>query len=150
MARGRPPKLSVLSTGKIGKEKIKEKQEKESKLQAKCNLKPPTWLSKNAKTEFNRIVKALEDVEFNLIDNLDLSILAIYAQAYSQYLDLTEEIKNGDPDELPKLYRNQKMQIDIILQCSSKLGLAISDRLRLVVPTEKKETNPFLQFLDEK
>lgn len=148
MARGRPPKLSVVSTGKIGKEKIKEKKEFEKKIKTKCDLKPPTWLDKDAKKEFKRVVKELQDTELNLLDNLDLSVLAIYTQAYSQYIEITKGLREMGMHLKPKYYRLQKMQVETIMQCSGKLGLAISDRLRLVVPKgDKKEDNPFLKYI---
>lgn len=147
--RGRPPKLSVVSTGKIGKEAKLQKEIKESKIKVNSNLKPPTYLSAIAKKEFKRVVK--ESNSLDLLDNLDLAFLVIYAQAYSEYIEITDKIKEEDlySKDRARLYRLQKMQIETIMQCSGKLGLAISDRLRLVIPdsTEKKEENPFLKYL---
>ena len=38
--------------------------------------------------------------------------------------------------------------IDIIMKCSTKLGLSVSDRLKLVVPnTDKMEENKFLSYV---
>jgi len=40
-----------------------------------------------------------------------------------------------------------------ILQCSSKLGLACTDRLKLIVPTKEAASSPvekWLQFLPQK
>ncbi len=151
MGQGRPPKLSVVTKKHLTKEEKEQRKKLEKKIQTDCNLEPPTWLNDLAKTEFNRVVNAIKDTEFNLLDNLDLSILAIYAQTYSQYLNITEQLQNAETEEIHKLYRLQKMQIETIMQCSNKLGLAISDRLRLVLPKkEEKPSNPFLQFLDEK
>lgn len=148
MARGRSPKLSVVSTGKIGKDKIKEKKEFEKKIRAKSDLKPPKWLDKRGKEEFERVVKEVQNTEMNLLDNLDLSVLAIYSQAYSQYIMITEELRDMDIELRPKYYRLQKIQVETIMQCSGKIGLAISDRLRLGPPKgEEKPDNPFLQFL---
>ena len=37
-----------------------------------------------------------------------------------------------------------------ILRCSTKLGLAATDRLKLIVPTEEeKSVNKFLRFLNK-
>lgn len=155
---GRPPKLSVVSTGKIGKEKKLQREIAESKLKVKRDLKAPAWLSREAKKEFKRVVEESEPLE--LIDNMDLSILAIYCDAYSTYVDATKKINEfglTDVDdegrrfikeESKDLIKIRKMQVDTIMQCSSKLGLATSDRLRLVIPkSEESTTNPFLKYL---
>lgn len=42
------------------KEKKLQREIDESKLKAARDLKPPTWLSKEAKKEFKRIVKVSE------------------------------------------------------------------------------------------
>ena len=81
MARGRSPKLSVVSTGKIGKDKIKEKKKFEKKIRTKSDLKPPKWLDKRGKEEFERVVKEVQNTEMNLLDNLDLSDLAMHERA---------------------------------------------------------------------
>ncbi|SFE88129.1 phage terminase small subunit P27 family [Peptostreptococcus sp. D1] len=155
---GRPPKLSVVSTGKIGKEKKLQREIAESKLKVKRDLKAPAWLSKEAKKEFKRIVVESEPLE--LIDNMDLSILSIYCDAYSTYVEVTKKINDfgftivddeGNTfvkEETKDLIKIRKMQVDTIMQCSSKLGLATSDRLRLVIPkSEESTTNPFLKYL---
>ncbi|MBC2576568.1 phage terminase small subunit P27 family [Peptostreptococcus canis] len=155
---GRPPKLSVVSTGKIGKEKKLQREIAESKLKVKRNLKAPNWLSKEAKKEFKRVVEESEPLK--LIDNMDLSILSIYCDAYATYIEVTKKINEygfsdvndeGEifiKDETKDLVKIKKMQVDTIMQCSSKLGLATSDRLRLVIPkSEESATNPFLKYL---
>ena len=52
---GRPRKVVSISTGKIGKEKIKARLEQEKKIKVGREhlAEPPNWLSKNAKKEFN-------------------------------------------------------------------------------------------------
>jgi hypothetical protein len=41
----------------------------------------------------------------------------------------------------------QQKYIDTIMKCSSKLGLSISDRLKLIVPIQdEKPKNKFSQF----
>lgn len=155
---GRPPKLSVISSGKIGKEKKLQREIAESKLKVARTLKAPSWLSKDSKKEFKRIVKESEPL--GLIDNMDLSILAIYCDAYATYVDITSKINESRITEIDEDYNQvvnacvkdliklRKVQVDTIMQCSSKLGLATSDRLRLVIPkSDEAETNPFLKYL---
>ncbi|WAW14754.1 phage terminase small subunit P27 family [Peptostreptococcus equinus] len=157
---GRPPKLSVVSTGKVGKEQKLKREIAESKLKVKRSLKAPTWLAKEAKKEFNRVIKESEPLE--IIDNLDLSILAIYCNAYASYVDISTQINNIGltykdekyenqlfvSNSMNRMVRMQKGFIETIMACSSKLGLATSDRLRLVVPkAEEKKENPFIKYL---
>lgn len=173
MPGGRPRKIVDISTGKIGKDKIKSRKEQEEKLKLKKDqLKAPKWLSPRGKKEFKRVAKEAESID--LLDNLDLSFLAIYCNAYDCYIEITEEIQNlgnetnGINDEMiPRskflgmkmskygpyevvhpLLTAQEKYVKQIMQCSSKLGLAVTDRLRLVVPKkEEKKENKFLQYL---
>lgn len=152
----RPRKTTATSTGKIGKEKIKERQEQESKIKLdNKNLKAPAYLSETAKIEFTRVVE--EASKIDTLDNLDLSILAIYSSAYAQYLEITEEIQNMGQgfryvtadNKISPLINAQDKIIKQIMTCSSKLGLATTDRLKLIVPKkEESETNKYLRYLD--
>lgn len=152
----RPRKTTATSTGKIGKEKIKERQEQENKIKLdNKNLKAPAYLSETAKLEFTRVVE--EASKIDTLDNLDLSILAIYCNAYSQYLEITAEIQKAEEsyryvtedNKISPLINAQDKIIKQIMTCSGKLGLATTDRLKLIVPTkEESETNKYLRYLD--
>lgn len=152
----RPRKTTATSTGKIGKEKIKERQEQENKIKLdNKNLKAPAYLSETAKIEFTRVVE--EASKIDTLDNLDLSILAIYSSAYAQYLEITEEIQNMGQgfryvtadNKISPLINAQDKIIKQIMTCSSKLGLATTDRLKLIVPKkEESDTNKYLRYLD--
>ncbi|MFR7349471.1 phage terminase small subunit P27 family [Peptoniphilus sp.] len=152
----RPRKTTATSTGKIGKEKIKERQEQENKIKLdNKNLKAPAYLSETAKIEFARVVE--EASKIDTLDNLDLSILAIYSSAYAQYLEITEEIQKMDQayryitedNKISPLINAQDKIIKQIMTCSSKLGLATTDRLKLIVPTkEESSTNKYLRYID--
>lgn len=152
----RPRKTTATSTGKIGKEKIKERQEQEIKVKIdNKGLKAPDYLSETAKIEFTRVVD--EASKINTLDNLDLSILAIYCNAYSQYLEVTDEIQKMDQayryitedNKISPLINAQDKIIKQIMTCSSKLGLATTDRLKLIVPKkEEGTTNKYLKYLN--
>lgn len=155
---GRPRKKVELSTGKIGKDKIKNRKEIEDKLRLERNeLLVPEWMDEDpiAKGEFLRVVK--EAGKINLLDNLDLSVVAVYSKAYSNYVKATIEIdRNGmtvlDSNEVEKLspyVSAQEKYVKQIFSCSTKLGLATTDRLKLVVPTNtENEVNKFLKYLN--
>lgn len=154
---GRPRKKVELSTGKIGKDKIKSRKEIEEKLRLERNeLLVPEWMNEDpiAKGEFLRVVK--EAGKINLLDNLDLSVVAIYAKAYSNYVKATIIIdKDGmtvlDSNAVEKVspyVTAQEKYVKQIFSCSTKLGLATTDRLKLVVPTNtENEVNKFLKYL---
>jgi len=154
MARSR--KVVGISTGKIGKQKKinREIQEEQLKLDRK-NLESgaPEWLSDVAAFEYNRVV--YEAGKINLLDNLDLAVLAIYADNYSRYVEAAANLrKEGTlvdgkfgPTVSPYVAIADKTATQI-LKCSTKLGLATTDRLKLIVPTkEEKSVNKYLKFL---
>lgn len=153
---GRPRKVVEISTGKIGKqERLNRRvQEEEIKLDRKeLEVGAPAWLSDNAAAEFNRVVA--EAKKINLLDNLDLAILAIYADCYDRYVTASRELqKSGLAVEVKgQMYPSAFITIadkmaTQILKCSTKLGLAVTDRLKLIVPTkEEKSVNKFLKYL---
>ena len=156
----RPRKVTALSTGKIGKEKIAARKEQESKLKlGREELIPPKWLKKLGKEEFKRVVE--ETAKIDILDNLDLLILAMYCQAYEGYLDTVKILKkdglilekidgqdNTIPYNHPALIAQEKF-VKQIFQCSAKLGLATTDRLKLVVPTAPEtKSNKFIELID--
>ncbi len=153
----RPRKVVGISTGKIGKQaKLnREIQEGQLKLDRK-NLESgaPEWLSDIAAVEYNRVV--YEAGKINLLDNLDLTVLAIYADNYSRYVEASGNLRNHGslvpgkfgPVASPYVAIADKTATQI-LKCSAKLGLATTDRLKLIVPTkEEKGVNKFLRYLD--
>ena len=153
---GRNRKIIELATGKISKqEKLNRAvQEEKIKLDRKAlELGAPDWLNDMAKEEYNRVVT--EAKKINLYDNLDLPILAIYADCYARYVETSQALqKFGSVQKVrnrtftsPYIAIADKLATQI-LKCSTKLGLAVSDRLRLIVPTrEEKSVNKFLKDL---
>ena len=156
---GRSRKIISISTGKIGKEKIKARLEQEQKIKVGREqlCSPPEWLSKGAKEEFERVVEEAGHVE--LLDNLDVGVLAIYCTAYSSYAEITEKIQktgylgirktaNDKFQVVHPLLSAQEKYVKQIMQCSTKLGLATTDRLKLIVPKkEESSTNKYLKYL---
>lgn len=154
---GRPRKVVDISTGKIGKEKRLNRKIQEENIKLDRNeleAGAPPWLSVEAAKEFNRVVA--EAKKINLFDNLDLAILAIYADCYDRYVEASKKIREfgmynevkGQMYPSPFITIADKMATQI-LKCSGKLGLAVTDRLKLIVPTkEEKQVNKFLKYID--
>ncbi len=153
---GRTRKIIALATGKVGKqERLNRKiQEEKIKLDRDALINgAPEWLNPVAAEEYNRVVA--EASKINLLDNLDLSILAIYADTYSRYIEATNALNKlgttvtiGDKEFVSPFVTIQDKAMTQILKCSTKLGLAATDRLKLIVPTkEEKSVNKFLEFV---
>ena len=147
---GRPPQRVATSKGKIGKDEILRRQIEEEKIKVKRDgLKAPEWLDDEARTEFVRVVEQADQIK--LMDNLDLSVLAIYCNAFSSYVKITNLIQQkgfGSRGATNSDISKQEKYVKQILQCSSKLGLATTDRLKLIVPVpEDNKKNKFLKYL---
>lgn len=152
----RPRKTLAATKKNLTKAEIEQKQEQEERIKIdRENLTAPNYLTEKAKAEFERVVREAKKIE--ILDNLDLSILAIYSSAYAQYLEITEEIQKMDQayryitedNKLSPLINAQDKIIKQIMTCSSKLGLATTDRLKLIVPKkEEGTTNKYLKYLN--
>lgn len=158
---GRPRKVIDISTGKIGKAKREARQENEKKYKlSRDALAPPEWLDPQAKEEFVRVVTEAGQVD--ILDNLDRGILAIYANAWSRYTELAKVImargygeigmrdsKYGEYETISPYIKAEGEYVKQIMQCSTKLGMATTDRLKLVVPVkEENHVNKYLKYLD--
>lgn len=153
---GRPRKVVALSTGKIGKaEKLKRQAQENAVKIDRDDLErgAPDWLTERAKEEYLRVVREAAKVPF--LDNLDKHIVAMYADAVDKYISAAEKLhKFGDVIKtdagltVSPYLAVQKKAEDTIFKCSSRLGLATTDRLRLIVPkVEEKSENKYLKFL---
>lgn len=158
---GRSKKVIELSKRNISNAEKKNRAEQEKKLKLdREQLNAPNWLSEVGKEEFKRVVE--EATKINLLDNLDLGFLAIYCNAYSCYVDVTEKISNtgylGKRTTANDTYETvhpllvvQEKYTKQIMQCSTKLGLATTDRLKLIIPTkEETKENKFITLMTSK
>ena len=153
---GRPRKVIDISTGKIGTQKRKNRKIHESKIKLqrdKLEVGAPEWLDEEARAEYSRVVE--EAGKIDLLDNLDLSTLAIYADNYSRYIKCAKAMATGGivVDVGDRLFPSPYVVIadkaaTQIQKCSTKLGLATTDRLRLIVPTaDEEKPSKFGKFL---
>lgn len=154
----RPRKAAVASTGKISKEQKDVRIKAEGKLKLGSEqLAVPDWLVADcvATDEFRRVVEEYQKID--TLDNLDLSILAIYANAYSSYVAATDKIKEkgyiaytaDGGEKISPYVTAQERYVNQIFRCSVKLGLATTDRLKLIINVgDEKAANKFLHFLE--
>jgi P27 family predicted phage terminase small subunit len=153
----RPRKVISMSTGKISKAERAARTEEEKKIKVKANhLTAPEWLTDKAAIEFERVVQ--EASRIDMLDNLDLSVLAIYCDNYARYIEMATYLNLHNPVfETDKGYQMVSPRVTILNQCakniftcSTKLGMAVTDRLKLIVPVkEEKSVNKFVKFLGD-
>lgn len=153
---GRTAKVIQLSTAKIGKQERLNRQIQEEKIKldrSALEAGAPDWLNETAAAEYNRVVA--EAKKINLFDNLDLTVLAIYADCYSRYIEAAKATREFGLTAQSRGAFTVSPYVEVadkaatqILKCSTKLGLAVTDRLKLIVPTkEEKSVNKFLRYL---
>lgn len=173
MAGQRQPIALVQAKGKkhLTKAEIAERERTEVKAPAD-KVTPPSYLTKEQKSAFKKIVKQLRTID--LVSNLDVDALARLVIAQSKYVQVTEqlselplmveiEVKTGKIDEngrpvLKKVEvvnsqveRLALMQDRYFKQCrqgAADFGMTVSSRCRLVVPKadDSKTENKFAKF----
>ncbi len=163
--RPRQPIELLVEKGKkhLTKAEIAERQDTEVKVEAK-DVKAPNYLSKKQKEEFNRLAEIL--VESVMMCELDEDCLARYLIARENYIKFTKQLNIEFRKQNAKENKNNEMLLDRISsnieqllinqdraykQCrssASDLGLSISSRCRLVMPTPKEtpKLNKFDKF----
>ena len=148
LAKGNPNRLT--------KAEIEKRKKAEEKLTPnKDKIKCPSWLDKEAKKEWKRIYKELE--ELNLLTNVDITALAIYCDAYSKYIQANKEIaekgmfveytnKYGATNTIENPAVNAaKKYAEIIRKMCSEFGLTPSARAKLTLPKTEEEVDPITE-----
>lgn len=141
MAGPRQPIELVIAKGKkhLTKSEIEERKSKEVKAPAD-NIKPPSNLNKEQKKEFKKISKQLIDLE--IMSNLDCDSLAFYLIAKTRYDTVKQELDKLDPlkscDKYDKLSRFEERHRKQCREHAIDLGLTISSRCKLVIPSKKE------------
>lgn len=153
MARPRKSLENQLGHRTKEEKEIRKFQEEESRVGR--NLEPPKWLNKNARDIFNLLVVELNEKE--LLDNLDIPLLAIYSDSYARVQELTKKIdvegyiverekgiaKNPNLDTL-------KIMQKTVLDYAVRLGLNSIDRTKLInYKPKNEEVDPFEPLLKQ-
>jgi len=108
--RGRKPKPTALKVleGNPGKRVLNKNEPKPQKQAPKC----PTWLDAEAKKEWRRTAKQLE--QLGILTQVDMAAFAGYCQAYSRWKEAEEFInKHGTIVKTPSGYWQQVPQVSI-------------------------------------
>ena len=134
--RGRKPKPTAVKVleGNPGKRQLNELEPKPEKKAPKC----PVWLDKEAKKEWRRISKQLE--ELGILTEVDMAAFAGYCKAYSRWKEAEEFIsKHGTIVKTPSGYWQQVPQVSIaqtylkiMIKFCEQFGLTPSSWSRIV------------------
>lgn len=160
--------LSVVDGGKHWTAKeIEERQDSEVKMPKPKTLTAPSWLGKEGQKIFRKYAKQLLDFPEGVVSTLDIGTLARYCDCERAYIEasaqrtawmqicagwLNQHIADNDlaESDQDKTYEDAKEQVDfwtgqmvklekIARGCATELGMTISSRCRLVVPSVKKD-----------
>ena len=143
--RGRKPKPTELKIleGNPGKRPLNLNEPKPNKKAPKC----PDWLSDEAKNEWKRMSKQLEDL--GLLTEIDMTSFAGYCQAYARWREAEEFInKHGTIVKTPSGYWQQVPQVSIaqtylkiMNRFCEQFGLTPSSRSRIVSDSTADDTS---------
>ena len=140
MGGQRQPIELLLAKGKkhLTKSEIEERKSKEVKGSTD-NIKPPSYLKKGLVKHFNTIAKQLIDI--GIMTNLDCEVLARYVILENQFQQISTKLMSLDVND-EDYYKFCALQDKIfkqVRQVGNDLGLSISSRCKLVVPSKEKE-----------
>jgi len=138
--RGRTPKPTALKKleGNPGHRPLNEREPQPKKKLPSC----PGWLEKEAKKEWRRLCKALD--EMGILKDVDMVVFADYCQSYARWRQAEEFLsERGLFYITPSGYPQQFPQVQIALnyskqmiQHAKEMGLTPAARSRLIAGSE--------------
>lgn len=155
--RAKPVELHLLHGKKhLTKKEIRERQEGEARIRPPADkVRPPTWLSREAKRVFRRIVKDLEGTE--ILANPDVHTLAVLADAMVKHAQATDQVERegftvvgaqGGMIQNPAVLVATKYA-QIISRLAPRFGLDPSGRASLALPRDTaKPKDEFGEMFD--
>ena len=138
MGRPKKPIALLVAEGKshLSKAEIYERTEQEVKVPF-MNVKAPSYLNKAQKKKFRDIASKL--VAIGIMTELDVDCLAMYVISFDLYLSYTEAIveliDNREMDAVKDTQVMQDKAFRQALSAAKSLGLTITDRCKIVIPT---------------
>ncbi|RBW69468.1 phage terminase small subunit P27 family [Bacillus taeanensis] len=143
--KAKPVNLHLLEGNKshLTKEEIEKRQKAEESLTLKSdNIKPPTWLDSEGKKTFRKLIKEFEEID--LLVNVDVYMIAMFCDAYSDYIECTKIIqdegkliehtnKAGETNRIPHpLLTKKSHAFNQMKAMASEFGLTPSARTKLI------------------
>lgn len=159
----RPRKNVTALQGDYSKKVIQERIEQEKSITGDSdNIIIPLFIKHDeiAVEEYLRIVEELKKVD--LVTNVDSTMLGIYADCYSKYVESTMAMANeplvidytnkgGETNSVPNPYiKIQTQYMQMLMKISEKYGLDPSSRSKIahLQPSEKEEkVDPLLDLM---
>lgn len=158
--RPMPVHLHIVNENKahLSKDELERRKKAEESLQFKNDkIKPPQWLSDDAKRIFKKLIKEFE--HNNLLTNVDVTSLAIYSDLYNDYIYCSKLIeeegmmveytnKAAETNKVPHpLLTKKKQSFESMNKIASEFGLSPVARAKLALnltPTkDDEESNRF-------
>ena len=144
MAGARQPTDLVVMNGRKHLTRAEEdaRRDREVVVPAPQRAKPPKWLPKELHREFRAIGKQLIDV--GLYTDLDADNLGRYLVAHHEYISATAEVQRAltqapgharDLEAADGWGRVQERYFKQARNCANDMGLTVSSRCRLVLPS---------------
>lgn len=103
------------------------------KRRTRITLRRPDWLSENARRVWERVRRQLHGIE--LLDNLDVEMLAIYCDAVARYQQFSRgmviEREGGTQIGQDEVIKTAQAWARIVAAYADKLGLSPAARARL-------------------
>ncbi|MDW4142426.1 phage terminase small subunit P27 family [Staphylococcus saprophyticus] len=149
-------KLLSQQKSRLTKDTQETKKATEEALGQLTELKDtaPEWLDKTAKKEWNRILPLIRELP---VAALDLALLSMYCQTYSNYINATKQLEKEmvtvteRGTKLSSFYTIQRDSITAMNSIAPKLGLTVESRLKIMEPkTEKPQDDAFAQMIASK
>ncbi|MFJ7951537.1 phage terminase small subunit P27 family [Lysinibacillus sp. NPDC096418] len=134
----------------LTKDEVNKRQKHEEKMRGPTeNIVAPSYLTAAQKKEFTELAEKL--VALEIFSELDVDSLARYLDSKHQYLQLVKDMRKMKPTEIiehpngkkvtianenyPKLARVKNTLFNECRSAAADLGLTITSRLKLVIPT---------------
>lgn len=141
MAGRRQPTELVVAKGKKHFSHAEEDARRDAEIHVPAPKKvtPPKWLPKALRAEFRALGSRLLAV--GLYTELDADTLGRYLIAHHEWLAATEEVQGAlnarprDAEKVDTWGRVQERYFKQARNCAGDMGLTISSRCRLVLPT---------------
>lgn len=155
----KPINLHLLEGNKnrLTKEQIDKRKKAEESIEFKSdNIKPPTWLSAEAKKIFKKVTKEFE--QNDILVNVDVHALSLFSDAYADYIECTKIIseegiqveytnKASETNKVPHPLLTKKKQLfEVMNKIMGEFGLSPTARAKLALnlqTDDKEDDNRF-------
>jgi P27 family predicted phage terminase small subunit len=153
LGSGRPPVPTAILEARGSRRAQGRRAEPRPQVEAPAC---PAWLSKEAKAEWRRQVKAL--VAMGVVAKCDRALLAVYCEAWGEFVQAAEAIgKSGllikDPDG-DKLRRNPLLTVrdhaaERLLKLAAQFGFSPAARTRVQAVAGGRKPDAFERYLHD-